>query len=47
MKISLEVSGELLSGLDGFIDQRDKPPNGRRSREAALVTIVEDWLIGK
>jgi hypothetical protein len=47
VKISLEVSGELLSGLDGFIDQRDKPPNGWLSREAALVTIVEDWLMGK
>jgi len=43
----LELSDTLLDGLDRFIDDRDRPPSGRMSRDEAVSGIVRDWLMSQ
>lgn len=45
--VSIALNKELLAGLDRFIEERDRPPHGRMTREEALATIVGDWLMGQ
>lgn len=45
--ISVELSDELLEGIEQFVADRNEPPRGKMTYDDAVNVIVRDWLMGQ